>query len=769
MTTNSLPFDDRQQARRARIQARADELRSIVADADPDRQCLDELSAADRQLATMSGKVVLAGASGLGKSTLINALYGQIVVPAGAGVTVTGVMITVRPVAEHAEEGVVVRYLTAREHRERLHRLARGLVDLPADLKRKETRQLIAELRSRSTGRGADRADRAAELLAQCLCAGLGAGDVLVGDGAEAFTESFAPGDPRVRSLLTEPEVGTDDDARLRTRLVAEVTIRVVPAAGCWPLGLDLVDLPGQDGSVSLHAEIALEQMRREDAMVVLLLGKAKGRINVAAVDDVIDEVSRNYLASLSHTERDRAAAKFFLVLNDDGVDEAHLRGPAITAALRGAMRGISPGYETRYAGRGRGRACFVVRPLDSLAVENPEAAAGDRESGADYAGSVEFALRRLGRPGSDAVLTEPDKRAIATESEIPLLRSALAGYHRDQRVDRLLDQAEAHVSGALQAMDSTIRARFALHGIAYDAFPRSDDLRQQIGLARLAADADGLRAEIADALDSMRSPTAGHDGAVRAEAVKMAQALGDGTDEEMALWFETVEDHYHGQDVVELRPVRAARVMDAVLVREYRRIGELLADRHLATLAAGVKALVVPVLTRTARELPDATEFDVPAVCSGAVDRFGDRYRAAVGAAAVHELARTVDASLMRLVTLTEQSEDRPDDVAGWAALLRDAIVAKAEVVFDGDPLHHGLRSQFAELWTDLETTVNALAERVLRRRQSAFDTDAAFQQKVLSQADSGLSDVVRLADLRDRLARFRDTADRDEAAGEE
>src|SRR5690606_9763654 len=256
------------------------------------------------------------------------------------------------------------------------------------------------------------------------------------------------------QSLLHLREDGFKGNKNQRQiRLVRSATFRIHPRAGQPNLLMDghlrIVDVPGLGAGMKLHETITLEEMKREDAMIVLVTDAGRQRVDEMKSLSAVNWIKENRLHGLSGSDLDEAASKIFLVVNGANVRQAFDRLnsglPQAELEVKEVTRYIAPNYWERYADRGHNRPYFLVLAPPALFVEDPEHAPGEFEGETERILKA-FAdqLRAIGGSGLnlDDPL-DPDTRAALLElSEVPLLRESLINFIRNDRVRSQLREA---------------------------------------------------------------------------------------------------------------------------------------------------------------------------------------------------------------------------------------------------------------------------------------------------------------------------------------
>ena len=254
-------------------------------------------------------------------------------------------------------------------------------------------------------------------------------------------------------------------------------TFRIHPRAGQPNLLMDghlrIVDVPGLGAGMKLHETITLEEMKREDAMIVLVTDAGRQRVDEMKSLSAVNWIKENRLHSLSGSDLDEAASKIFLVVNGANVRQAFDRLnsglPQAELEVKEVTRYIAPNYWERYADRGHNRPYFLVMAPSALFVEDPEHAPGEFEGETERI-LMAFAdqLRAIGGSGLnlDDPLDPDTKAALLELSEVPLLRESLINFIRNDRVRSQLREASTRVRNALQSLRFYYEKQLAARGV---------------------------------------------------------------------------------------------------------------------------------------------------------------------------------------------------------------------------------------------------------------------------------------------------------------
>lgn len=485
--------------------------------------------------------------------------------------------------------------------------------------------------------------------------------------------------------------------------------------------------------------------MRSDDSVVLLVIGPTK-RLDSATVLQAADQVSREYHGPLGAGAREAAAAKIFCTVNDDATA---LDLAEVDAALRKVMGALSPDYAVRMGQRGPGRPYFIVRPLDSLHIENPEEANADSTSNASYAVHIGAALHRLGRSDvAPDALPDDVAKLLLNASEIPLLRERIAEYLRAEQVDRLLDQVADHLTAALDVTRTDLGERLKTLKIDPSGTVDLEGLRWQRGQDAITERLQTLPATFVRTMNTIAERTPAWNATAYTEAIRVAsdvRARCAELVEELTLEITTlVFGRYH----VSFDAKRAALVLDDELHRRFRAVGHSLAERHIASLrGAVISAGVAADLDAQQRELPgNAPPVDPVGDFLEALNHFAVDYRAAVTAAVLFAYGSDPGNAMSERVEGLIAGSDDPAEPLDWVSELHAEVGRLATTALTETALRHGLEVVFQAHWADLRDRLAELVRDSVRVQLFAFGADPAYRERVLGLVDGELKETMSL-----------------------
>ncbi|MDX1663218.1 MAG: dynamin family protein [Candidatus Promineifilaceae bacterium] len=469
---HQLPFISAGQVEQwVALQQTIDATRDYLIRAVPQAQ--HNLTEAEKILDQRTYTLIFFGGTGVGKSTLINALLGRNLLPTGAVTAVTGTIVYIEQAEEDEPESLTLYYWSEGDFANRVRRLCQladiESFDITNEGEREQARERVNDILEEGREQAKTERDEYVEIVLDCI------------NSYEAHHDLFADGPPEPRVLPLEE---ADSLRHLREdgfkgrpgerqiRLVRSATFRIHPRAGQPNLLMDghlrIVDVPGLGAGMKLHEAITLEEMKREDAMIVLVTDAGRQRVDEMKSLSAVNWIKENRLRGLSGADLDEAASKIFLVVNGANVRQAFDRLnaglPESELEVREVTRYIAPNYWERYRDRGDNRPYFLVMAPPALYVEDPEQAPPEFES------ETERILKLFGDQLSSVPKDDPlhpeTRAALLSLSEIPLLRESLIEFIRTERVRGQLREATTRVRNALQSLRFYYEKQLAARGV---------------------------------------------------------------------------------------------------------------------------------------------------------------------------------------------------------------------------------------------------------------------------------------------------------------
>ena len=361
------------------LQQSIDGTRDYLIRAVPEAQfSIDE---AEKILGQRTYTLVFFGGTGVGKSTLINGLLGRNLLPTGAVTAVTGTIVYIEQANEGEAETLVLTYWTKEEFAERVRRLCQ-LADVPAfDITNQGERQQAEEDIKGLIVDGQDSAkterDEYLEILLDCIHSYENNKELYKLDAPPPVSLSLEDEDS-YKHLREDSFKGSD---KRQIRLIKSATFRIQPRPGVPNLLMNgylrIVDVPGLGAGMRLHEAITLEEMKREDAMIVLVTDAGRQRVDEMKSLSAVNWIKENRLFGLQGGDLDEAAAKIFLAVNGANVRQAFDRLnsglPEAELEVKEVTRYIAPNYWERYMGRGDRRPYFLVMAPPALYLQDPD------------------------------------------------------------------------------------------------------------------------------------------------------------------------------------------------------------------------------------------------------------------------------------------------------------------------------------------------------------------------------------------------------------
>ncbi len=219
---------------------------------------------------------------------------------------------------------------------------------------------------------------------------------------------------------------------------------------------------------MKLHEAITLEEMKREDAMVVLVTDAGRQRVDEMKSLSAVNWIKENRLFGLSGGDLDEAASKIFLAVNGANVRQAFDRLnsglPEAELEVKEVTRYIAPNYWERYRDRGHNRPYFLVMAPPALFVLDPDNAPSE------FASETERIIKvfrdQMGPIDESDALAPDTKEALLALSEVPLLRDRLIEFIKTERVRGQLREAATRIRNSLQALRFYYEKQLAHRGV---------------------------------------------------------------------------------------------------------------------------------------------------------------------------------------------------------------------------------------------------------------------------------------------------------------
>jgi hypothetical protein len=452
------------------LQQSIDRSRDYLIRAVPDAQFnIDE---AQKILGQRTYTLVFFGGTGVGKSTLINGLLGRNLLPTGAVTAVTGTIVYIEQADEGEAESLVLTYWSKDEFADRVRRLCRLAeidgFDITNDGEREQAEEDIKTLIEESSDTAKTERDEYLEILLDCIHSYENNKELYKADTPPPVSLSL--GDENSLKHLREDAFKGSDLRQIR--LIKSATFRIHPQPGVPNLLMNgylrIVDVPGLGAGMRLHEEITLEEMKREDAMIVLVADAGRQRVDEMKSLAAVNWIKENRLFGLTGGDLDEAAAKIFLAVNGANVRQAFDRLnsglPEAELEVKEVTRYIAPNYWERYQNRGHNRPYFLVMAPSALYLQDPE------NSHEEFASETERILKVFKDQLGPVDLSDPfapeTKEALLTLSEVPLLRDSLVEFIKSERVRGQLREASTRIRNALQELRFYYERQLAARGV---------------------------------------------------------------------------------------------------------------------------------------------------------------------------------------------------------------------------------------------------------------------------------------------------------------
>ena len=452
------------------LQQSIDRSRDYLIRAVPDAQFnIDE---AQKILGQRTYTLVFFGGTGVGKSTLINGLLGRNLLPTGAVTAVTGTIVYIEQADEGEAESLVLTYWSKDEFAERVRRLCRLAeidgFDITNDGEREQAEEDIKALIEEGSDTAKTERDEYLEILLDCIHSYENNKELYKADTPPPVSLSLND-ENSLKHLREDAFKGSD---LRQIRLIKSATFRIHPQPGVPNLLMNgylrIVDVPGLGAGMRLHEEITLEEMKREDAMIVLVADAGRQRVDEMKSLAAVNWIKENRLFGLTGGDLDEAAAKIFLAVNGANVRQAFDRLnsglPEAELEVKEVTRYIAPNYWERYQSRGHNRPYFLVMAPSALYLQDP------KDSPDEFASETERILKvfkdQLGPVDLGDPFAPETKEALLTLSEVPLLRDSLVEFIKTERVRGQLREASTRIRNALQELRFYYERQLAARGV---------------------------------------------------------------------------------------------------------------------------------------------------------------------------------------------------------------------------------------------------------------------------------------------------------------
>jgi hypothetical protein len=435
-------------------------------------QAQDSVDEAQKILAQRTYTLVFFGGTGVGKSTLINALIGRNLLPTGAVTAVTGTIVYIEQASEEEGESLTFDYWSREEFAKRVRRLCQLAeidgFDINIEGERVQTRDAIEALNEESKDDAKTERDEYLEILIDCLNTYEGQKDLFSNGPPPSKTFNL----DNKEALTHLREDGFKGSDKRQIRLVKSATFKIHPRSDQESLLMNgylrIVDVPGLGAGMRLHEEITLEEMKREDAMIVLVADAGRQRVDEMKSLSAVNWIKENRLFGLSGSDLDEAASKIFFAVNGANVRQAFDRLnaglPESEREVKEVTRYISPNYWERYLDRGRNRPYFLIMAPTALYIEDPENAPEEFSSETERV--LKLFSDQLGTVKKEDPLEPETAEALLDLSEVPLLKKSLIDFIKTERVRSQLREASTRVRNALQSLRFYYEKQLAGRGI---------------------------------------------------------------------------------------------------------------------------------------------------------------------------------------------------------------------------------------------------------------------------------------------------------------
>jgi hypothetical protein len=416
-------------------------------------------------------RIAIIGTTGVGKSTLINAMLGRhLVLVKDIGKPATGAALEIFLDVKTAEEEVA--QVTYRGEQniftlvdEFLARFDIERDELPEDLSKEFVRQLMALEPGDQLG---EQTRQEFEGLRDSL-AGI-VNQYLTVNPNSLLTEYKLTNPRHVEDLmaLTDENSALNNGPGRCIGLVRSVAYHIRPANNQpnlktlqLPHNVCLVDLPGLDGS-PLHDIIISEGIKEADAVIFIL---RPPRILNRGDAYLLNRV-RKYISLDGAVD---SAERIFLVINAvDEITRDDFRAiENLPRDMRELMDLLAPGYANRFANRGGEQPYFMLSAWAALNAQNALQGVLPEDPNTYHAKAVKL--------GAD----ETDHAAMFKASQLPHLTEALTEFARSFRIEGQLREGRQALERVIKSLEEDCNSEIKLltggQGIS---FVKTEDAR---------------------------------------------------------------------------------------------------------------------------------------------------------------------------------------------------------------------------------------------------------------------------------------------------
>lgn len=444
-----------------------------------DDRILSNIDQAERILKERQFSFIFFGGTGVGKSTVINAILGRDLLPSGTIGSVTGVVTIIEEAPEGEQEKLVIKYWKSHEFADRIKFLCEKAEITPFDIQIKESRDLAAsEISNRlvdsdKKGEMMNERDEYLHIILECIELYKNHEKSFINETIEDYSvELNNPKDfEALKNQIWEDGIKKGRPERL-IRLIKHAKFIIKPPKDNPDLFLNgnlrFIDVPGLGAGMLLHQELTETEMRSQDAMIGLVLDS--NRLDKKITRECLDWIKNHHLSNLPEgEERNDAAGKIFMIanlLNEDIETYEKLQGENGIERIRNLTnKYFSKNYSDAYRNRGKkGRSFFIVMPRPALYVQAKDPKY--KESAEKTLRDFQAFLPAISSPSSLDPEIPKNAESILELSEIQHLRYQISEFIRNNRIDNKLNETSAVIKRALRDLITTVESTLASKGI---------------------------------------------------------------------------------------------------------------------------------------------------------------------------------------------------------------------------------------------------------------------------------------------------------------